>query len=334
MKRWWIPGILLLSLAGCWSPSDTNSDSAGAGLGNGSAAATKVKLLLNWYPEAEHGGFYAALVHGYYAEERLNVEIIPGARGIVVGPELALGRVEFGVGNADDVLMARAQELDLVAVMAPMQNGPRCIMVREDSGIQDFSQLKNVTLQIDPARPYVPFLKWKGLLDDSVKLVPYNGTVSQLIAGPGFAQQAYVFSEPLLAQQEGVRVRNLMLSDVGYNPYASLLVTTGKYLSNNEAMVAKMVKASIRGWQRYLQDPKSTNVYIIKQNSEGMTAEALDYGAEKMRPLCLTTENQPFGSMTSERWAELYQQLTELKLLEGRPFDPKSAFTSRFVTTP
>ena len=30
------------------------------------AALTKVALLLNWYPEAEHGGFYAAQVHGIY----------------------------------------------------------------------------------------------------------------------------------------------------------------------------------------------------------------------------------------------------------------------------
>ena len=39
---------------------------------------TKVSLQLNWFPEAEHGGYYAALIHGAYQEEGLDVEIIGG----------------------------------------------------------------------------------------------------------------------------------------------------------------------------------------------------------------------------------------------------------------
>ena len=39
---------------------------------------TPVTLQLNWFPEAEHGGYYAALVHGFFANEGLDVEIIPG----------------------------------------------------------------------------------------------------------------------------------------------------------------------------------------------------------------------------------------------------------------
>ena len=46
----------------------------------GELGSTKVKLLLNWYPEAEHGGFYAALVHGIYEKHGLDVDILPGGR--------------------------------------------------------------------------------------------------------------------------------------------------------------------------------------------------------------------------------------------------------------
>src|SRR4051794_1510305 len=38
----------------------------------------RVWIDLNWFPEAEHGGYYAALAHGYFAEEGVNVEIVPG----------------------------------------------------------------------------------------------------------------------------------------------------------------------------------------------------------------------------------------------------------------
>jgi NitT/TauT family transport system substrate-binding protein len=313
--------------------SASNAGSATSGLGKPGGNVSKVDLLLNWYPEAEHGGFYAALVHGYYNEAGVDVRIVPGAKGVVVGPELALGRSQFGVGNADDVLMARAQELNLKALMAPMQIGPRSIMVRADSGIDKFEQLKNVTLQIDPSRPYVPFLKSKNLLDSSVQLVPYNGTVSQLVAGPGFAQQAYVFSEPLMAEQQGVPVRNLMMSDIGYNPYASLLLASDEYIAANSDVVKRVTQASIRGWKKYLEDPAETNAYILKQNPDGMTAESLTYGAEKLRALCMPEGVSPddFGKMSEARWKELHSQLSELKLLEGKPVDPMNCFTNEFI---
>ena len=43
---------------------------------------TPVTLQLNWFPEAEHGGYYAALVHGFFADEGLDVEIIPAGREV------------------------------------------------------------------------------------------------------------------------------------------------------------------------------------------------------------------------------------------------------------
>ncbi len=215
--------------AGCDNKKVDSNATKTEGGSSSSSAKEPITLLLNWYPEAEHGGYYAALVHGYYAEEGLDVTIQPGGRSVVVAPELTLGRVQFGIGNADDVLMSRSEDAKIVALMAPLQNGPRCIMVREDSGIKSFQDLKNVKLQIDSGRPYVPFLKGKGLLDSSVQVVPYFGSVAELVAGPGVAQQAYSFSEPLMAEEQGVRVRNLMMSDIGYNPYACCLVTSESY---------------------------------------------------------------------------------------------------------
>jgi ABC-type nitrate/sulfonate/bicarbonate transport system substrate-binding protein len=41
---------------------------------------TPVKFQADWYPQPEHGGFYDAVVKGYYKDEGLDVEIIPGGR--------------------------------------------------------------------------------------------------------------------------------------------------------------------------------------------------------------------------------------------------------------
>jgi NitT/TauT family transport system substrate-binding protein len=288
----------------------------------------KVKLLLNWYPEAEHGGFYAALVHGLYEKHGLDVQVLPGGRTSAVTPELVLGRVQFGVGNADDIFLGRNEESPLVALMAPLQINPRCIMVRKDSGITSLAELKNIKLEADVGRPDIAFLQSKGLLHESVQVVPYYGSVAQLVAGPGTAQQAYSFSEPFLAKQEGVEVNNLMLADLGYNPYACVLMSTDKYVAENKDIARRMVAACVEGWQQYLRDPAKTNEYILKQNQQGMTKEALDYGAVAMKELCLPAgmSESNLGIMTAERWSTLFQQMVDLKLIDPAKIKPDQGY--------
>lgn len=321
----WLLGVLLFAV-GCGSkPPATETTKPAA---NTAPARDKVKLLLNWYPEAEHGGFYAALVHGLYEKHGLDVEVLPGGRTSAVTPELVLDRVQFGVGNADDIFLGRNEESPLVALMAPLQINPRCIMVRKDSGITSLAELKNIKLEADVGRPDIAFLQSKGLLHESVQVVPYFGSVAQLVAGPGTAQQAYTFSEPFLAKQEGVEVTNLMLAELGYNPYACVLMSTDKYVAANKDITRRMVAACVEGWQQYLRDPAKTNEYILKQNQQGMTKEALDFGAVAMKELCLPAgmpEND-LGIMTAERWSTLFQQMVDLKLIDPAKIKPEQGY--------
>jgi NitT/TauT family transport system substrate-binding protein len=205
-------------------------------------------------------------------------------------------------------------------------------MVRADSGIQSFDQLKNITLQIDSGRPYVPFLKSKGLLDDSVKLAPYFGSVAQLVAGPGYAAQGYSFSEPFMAKQQGVEVHQLMMSEIGYNPYASLLVSTESYVKDHSDVSKRMVSACVEGWQKYFSDPKSTNEVILAANKQGLTKEALEYGVEALKPLCYEGDDMSrIGQMTIERWTQLADTLVDLKLIDRSKLNTQAAFTSQYL---
>jgi NitT/TauT family transport system substrate-binding protein len=294
----------------------------------------KVSLLLNWYPEAEHGGFYAAQVHGIYEKYGLDVEIRPGGKTTVVAQELTLGRVQFGVGNADDVLIARNQDVPMVALMAPIQNGPRCIMVRKDSGITGFDGLKNLKLQIDESRPYVPFLKSKGYLGEGVEVMKYFGSVALFVAEKGVATQGYSFSEPFMARQQGVEVTELMMSEIGYNPYASLLVTTEGQIAKQEDVCKRMVQASIEGWKKYLESPAESNKVILSKNKQGLEKNALDFGVEALKPLCIPSgsTDSVIGSMSAERWNALAETLSSLKIVDAGKASVDKAFTLRFLS--
>jgi NitT/TauT family transport system substrate-binding protein len=289
-------------------------------------------IQLNWYPEAEHGGYYAADVHGLYQAEGVAMKIVPGGRSVNPAGELALGRVNFAVVNADDVVLMRHEGADVVAVFAPMQVHPRCILVRADSTAQSFNDLKGFTLHCEKGRPFVEFLRQKGLLE-GVQETPYFGSIAPLATSSTNAVQGYVFSEPLLAEQQGIQVRTLMVSDLGFNPYASVLITTGKMVREQPELVRSVVRASVKGWQKYLAEPADTNRRILSENGHGLTSEALEYGVKKLAPLCETAgvPVSAMGRMDDQRWAELVQQLESLKLIAPGKVKAADCYSSEFL---
>ncbi len=289
-----------------------------------------IQLQLNWIPDAQHGGFFAAVVDGYFAEEGLDVEIVPGGPGTAAIPKLAMGRCDFAIGNADQVLLAREQGADVVAVFAAMQDSPRCIMVHEKSGMTSLEQLANVTLALGDGKAFAEYLKLKVPLEN-VRIVSYSGTVAKFLLDEGFAQQGYVFSEPILAAQEGGDPKSLMVSELGFNPYSSLVIANQETVSNDPELVRKFVSAVRKGWQSYLQDPSAANEAIVKLNSE-MDANVLAKSAAAIRPLC--GDSSSLGAMRAERWELLRTQLVELGLLPVTSKSSAGAFSESFVAIP
>ncbi len=326
-----LSGVVVVS--GCTSEPPVVPNSPSANSVNPDAPAKKsdeVELALNWLPEAEHGGFYAADVHGLFAERQLQVKIIPGGPGVPVIQNVASGKMTFGVTNADQVLLQRAQEADVVVVFAPIQQSPRCIMVHKKSGIAKFDDLKDMTLAINANQTFLGYLKKKLPLTD-VRIVPYSGSVGPFLQDERLGQQAYVFSEPFVAEQQGGDPLNLMISDIGFNPYTSVLITRAEVIEKQPELVRRMVEACRLGWRKYLDEPEKTNEHIHSLNKE-MSLEILDFGTRTLKPLCETGLSAPdkLGEMTAERWTTLTEQLVEAEALKPGAVDPTKAFDASF----
>ncbi len=318
--------LFALILTGCGSPAPETAHSS---------AATKTipseVLALNWYAEAEHGGYVAAKELGYYDEAGIDVTVQPGGPGAptLVIQELAAGRIRFAISNADLVVLSRARGAKIVAVAAPLQQSPRCIMVHESSGIESLQQLTDVELAISDTRPFALWMK-KQLPLTNVTMVPYAGLVGEFLEKKNFAQQGYVFSEPFVAREKGGDPKVLMLSDIGFNPYASLLVTTEDTILEQPDLVRQMVAASVRGWRSYLDDPLPVNQRIHEDNND-MTPEALAFGAEAMRPLCATSQSVPLCGMELARWKSLIEQIEQLGEIEIGVVSPTTCFSTEFL---
>jgi NitT/TauT family transport system substrate-binding protein len=220
--------------------------------------------------------------------------------------------------------------------MSPIQNSPRCIMVHRQSGVtrlEDLASKKRFTLAINTGQPFAQFLKKKVNLDD-VQIVNYGGNVAPFLEDLNYGQQAYSFSEPYVVQQQHGHPVCLMLSDIGFNAYTSALFTRRELIEKQPELVAKITRASIRGWAKYLAEPEPTNRYIHEQNSE-MKPEILAFGAETLRPLCVPEgfDANRLGEMTTERWQLLISQMTEIGLLKPNSMSPADAFTVKFIGT-
>lgn len=296
-----------------------------------SAPSAPLSILLNWFPDAQHGGFYAADELGYFKALGLQVEIVPGGPGAPVVQSISLGRNPFAVGNADQLLEANAQGAPVVAVMAAMQNSPRCIMAHSDSGFQSLADIHDVKLALGAGKAFASYLQQKLPLNN-VTVVPYTGSITPFLEDHKFAQQAYVFSEPFLARKHGAEPVTFMVSKLGFNPYTSCLFTHQDFIREHPELVGKVVQAVRQGWLAYFKHSDQVNARILQDNPQ-MDAESLHFGVQALQPLCIPTNGneQEVGQMSAERWTQLHTQLVQLKRVPETQ-DPNNVFTTKFLS--
>lgn len=316
--------ISLLFLAGF--PMQGCRHSAGGG------GLTKVILQADWYPQPEHGGFYTALAKGFYKDEGLDLTIQPGGPYVTVEKQVSVGAAQFGMGSSDKVMEAISGGEHLIAVAATMQHDPQGIMVRKDSPIHSFSDLNGHSVAIKVGEStWFEFLTKRYNLDN-VHVVPAMMNVANFVADPNYIQQAFATSEPYFAHQAGVETRVLLVSDAGYSPYR-VMYTTRDFLQQHPDIVAKFVRASLKGWKEYLSDPAAAHTMIAKLNP-ALNPEWMQFTWQRLRDGHFVAGDDPSGSqlgqMDPKRWATMYEQLVDLKVVD-KPIDPTSAYTLQFL---
>jgi NitT/TauT family transport system substrate-binding protein len=304
----------VVTLAGC-SRKETDA----AKPGSAGATPKHVKIQLNWVPEPEFGGVYAARESGAYTRAGLDAEIVSGGPGSPVVQLVAGGQADFGVAGADDVVIARARGVDIVAVFATFQTNPQGVMVHSARNLASLADLKSGTLALEPGLPFAMFIKKKYGFAGAT-LVPYDGGIAKFLADPNHAQQCYVTSEPIAVKKKGETPKVFLGADAGFNPYANVLITRGAMLREKKETVRAFVAASAEGWRRYLDDPTAANTVMAKLNT-AMDAETFAAAAAAQKPLIETDETKKagLGVMSEARWAKLAADLVELGIVAKAP---------------
>lgn len=296
------------------------------GCGGGKRASgdgKQLTLTLDWVPEPEFGGFYAARESGAFAKQGLDVAIKPRGQG-ATWKLVAEGQTAFATTAADQVLIARAQGADVVAIFAVYQTSPQAIMVHAARG---FTKIDDVfthpgTLEAEDVT-WLRFLRRK-FPDAQVKLTSNSPGIATFLAKPDLSKQCFITSEPLQAAAAGADPQTFLIADAGYNPYTTVVIASGDMVRKEPETVRKMIAALRDGWRAYLDDPTATNAVMTTLNRE-MSASMMAEAARVQQPLIETDAG--LGAMSTERWQTLAQQLVELGVIP-KAAPPEEAFVS------
>ena len=119
-----------------------------AGDGARGQALDKVSFGTGWVAEAEHGGFYQAVADGTYRKHGLDVTIVEG------GPQgnsqllLAVGKLDFAMGDMLESFDTVRQGIPTLAIAAMSQKDPQVMIAHPGSGFDSFEKMKGRPLLI------------------------------------------------------------------------------------------------------------------------------------------------------------------------------------------
>mgnify|MGYP002144337080 CR=1 FL=1 len=140
--------------------------------------------------------------------------------------------------------------------------------------LSDLFKDKEAIISLQKGLPYVDYLIHK-FTPIQAKLVPYTGGVGLFEKNEKMAQQGFITSEYLIAQNLKIKSKAWLVADEGFNPYIATLAVREKYLKKNPELVKKVVEATREGWLQYLKSPQTTN-RLMNQKNPSMSFEMMN----------------------------------------------------------
>ena len=318
-----LAACLAAGLAGCSRPAPASLPEDVV-----AKAPPKIRFKVDWYPQAEHGGFYQAQAKGFYKDAGIDVDIIPGGPGVLVTQMMLTGNIDIAVGRSDDIPVLVSKGIPFVIVAVYMERDPQAILVHEESSVHSFADLNGKSIMGVQGSNWIEFIKNRYHIDFS--LIPLNYGIAQFMADKDFIQQCFVTNEPYYVIKNGGHPRTLLMSDSGFRPYRILFTTQG-YLKGHEELIRAFIAASLRGWSDFMNGDPAPGKALIAKSNPNMPDEFMDYSIKAMHEAHIVEgkpeDGERIGLMTRKRLEEQVADLAMLKIIpEPIPIDNFTRF--------
>jgi putative hydroxymethylpyrimidine transport system substrate-binding protein len=301
---------LVAAVAGC------------GGSGGGSGGSDRVNLVLDFFPNADHAGIYAAPFKRHGLDVSIRTPSDPSAPLKL----LAAGKADLAVSYEPEVLRARDKGLPVVAVAALVRVPLTSIVSLPRAGIRTASDLRGKTVGtagIDYQSAYLKAVAPVGVKERNVgfDLVPalVSGKVDAVLG-------AYWNYEAVQLRQKGRSPRVIRIEQAGVPTYDELVIVANERDVRDHAdRIRKFLAALAEGTAALDAHPADA---LLKANPE-LDARLQRASVQATLPYFKPAAGHPYGYMDPGAWRRFTTFMHSNGLLKLST--PQGAFTNALL---
>ncbi len=298
-------------------------------------APTPLALQLNWNPNAEHAPYYLGKKLGYYAEEGIELEILPGSGSGNAVKLVGTGDSAFGIAVADALVLGRSQGVPAVSTTVLLQQNPGVLVSFKEKGIVEPEDLYGKRIALNPQSTgyafWVAFTEANNL--DRSQITEVNVSSAELpllIADEVDVSGALLTNEVVTLLADGRELNIIDYADYGVHSYGQVLLSSDDFVRDNADLARGFVAATIRSWEYTLEHVDEA----IAALAEAIPETDVELETAKWTPIKELANGPdgtiPFGTQTLEGWTETAQAF-EIGGLIDEPVDPATLFTNELL---
>ncbi len=298
---------------------------------------TNVTLLLDYTPNTNHLGIYAAQALGYYKDAGLTVDIQqPGD----ISPEqvVGTGKAQFGVSYQDQTTFNIANKVPIVSVAAIVQHDTSAFAALHDKHPlktpADLAGLRYGSFGSPIEKPTLNILTGCFKADaSSITYVDVGSAEPFPLMEQDRIDFVWLFYawDGIRAKQAGLKVDFLMLKDYTNcvpDYYTPTLITNQDMIKNQPDVVRAFVGATARGYAYAIAHPDDAAALLIKAVPD-LDAKLVTESAE-----WLAAQFQADAPRWGEQKLSIWQSYSDWLVKNGAltaSIDAKAAFSNDFL---
>ena len=318
--------LVLVAAAGCGSKKDVTTP----------GGTRSVRLVLDYLPNPDHAGIYAAIKNGDFREAGLDVKPVVPSDPAAPLKLLASGKADVVVSYEPEVLLARDKGLDAVAIGAIVQVPLTSIMSVGKKGLSDVGRLEGKKIGTAGIPYQSAYLK---TITEQAGLDP--GKVKEINVGfnlvPAMLSHRVDATLGAFWNIEGVQLQRahkdpniLRIEKAGVPTYNELvLVARGSDLRKRGEVYRTFLQALARGHKAVQRDPQVGVDALLEADKNLKRGDTEAQVRATIPTFFPANTKKPFGYMDPRQWRAYGAWMARNKLLKQPP-SPR-ALTNEFL---
>ena len=281
-------------------------------------------VALDWYPNPDHAGLLVAQDAGYFQDAGLDVSLDAPSDPSLPIKLVAAGKVDLALSYEPEVLLAREQGLDVVAVGAVVNRPLTSMIWLKKSKVKRVADLKGKTVSTAGIAYQQAYLKTilarAGLSENDVKQVSVSqGLVPSIVSGSAQATLGPFWNiEGIDLKMSGQKPVVSPVDKLGVPTYDELvLVARGETVRDDPDSIRLFMGALARGTAEAAAKPNQATASVMAAN-DALKPQVTAAQVKATLPILDNkTKSRPYGYMDSSDWQLFINWMVENGLLEN-----------------